>query len=320
MALSDFALRNTMKGHGEYMTATKRIPNPYLLAEEMLTETGVAAVDEFLFSLTNILQVSLASHLRAIYLIGSYVEGDARPDSDIDLCLLWKTGEDWQMLSRKAWTLIWLCTRGSGFEVDPMWNHLETPFYSSTDLGDPAYMPCGPIIRNALKEHSRLLWGEDIRPQIAPGNLVQMQNDVLMPPINWMRRMIHHPGEGVRITIPLTAPNPAAEHLGYCDQHKLIIYVFHIARALIFLQTGEYIYAKRAIAGSFRQFIGTPWDGLVESTYQLAYLSLDDEARQACYIAICRQLTAFENEFLQRVLASGHASLLEGSNSSVLQT
>lgn len=97
-------------------------------------------------------------------------------------------------------------------------------------------MPCGPILRLAVKENSLLLCREDIRPRIARGLPADKLRDVLAAPLNWIRQTHSRQPSAAAVVsaeviYPLTDPCPERDDLGLGDLHRLTIHVLHIARA-----------------------------------------------------------------------------------------
>jgi hypothetical protein len=181
-----------------------RIPNPGVLQDDLVETTRVAEVDAFLFSLVNILVIAMRERLRCVLLIGSYAHGGAAPDSDVDLCIVWKndsTPDDWH----RGGSLWQHFARGRGYVLDPMWELPETPLYDPEAVsyafsfdGRGVEAPCGPLLKQAMRNDSILLWGEDIRPRVRmPESPQLLLQDALAAPVNWIRR-----SHGTRITPP----------------------------------------------------------------------------------------------------------------------
>jgi len=284
---------------------TLRFPNPYILQTDLVEQTGVRHVDEFLFSLVNILQIGLGEYLRTILIIGSYAHGGYAPDSDIDICLIWKANSkphDW----RRGTSLWQHFARGKGYQLDPMWNFPETPLYDPRASefvfsGGPkqAKVPCGPLLRLAMKEHGLLLWGEDIRPNITfPETKNAMLGDVLAAPVNWIKRA-HYDLLDVQIEPPLTDPAQGTEDRGYGDLKHVAIFVLHLARALVFLKTDEFLFDKRDVPDAFERHCGQPWAAIVRDIDRARYGSLSEPEREAIHLHACRSLTDLQNHFLE---------------------
>ena len=287
-----------------------RITNPYVLTCELKEPTGVEDVDDFLYTVVNLLQIGVGDFLRAMFVIGSYAHGGYRPDSDIDACFLWKDGVDLGDNRRKAFSIISHVVRCSKHWIDPMWNDVERPFYDAADFGDPDRQPCGPIMRLAVKQHSRLLCGEDVRPQIALGREEDMLTDVLLAALTWIRKT--HGLESTdsrkavaKIPLPLTVPSPEADDRGFGDLHRVTARVAHLARAWVFAETGKFLLCKPEIAPAFERHVGGPWAEFVREVHTAACEDASPETGERVHQAACRAMTGFENAFLTMLIDRG---------------
>ncbi len=120
---------------------TPRITNPYILSDELVEETGIAALDDFLYGLINILQISHREHLRAILLIGSYVHGILHypltlPDPDQpDYEFLWSLQLCFKRVQELACALVFLTTGEFIFPINAIMSTFERTIESPcTDL------------------------------------------------------------------------------------------------------------------------------------------------------------------------------------------
>ena len=97
-----------------------------VITTELVEETGVPVVDDALYSLVNALSLGVGEALRAVFLLGSYVDGSNAPDSDFDICLLLKegTGVD---VRRRAASFVAHLSRTLPRRVDPMYTRSEAP-------------------------------------------------------------------------------------------------------------------------------------------------------------------------------------------------
>lgn len=274
----------------------------------MVEETGVEDIDSFLYYLINILSISMGEYIRAIYLIGSYFFKSHYPGSDVDVCFLLKSDCDIEQQRRRLWSIIDHHCRPMGRWVDPMWKDSEIQFYDAVDFGPPGGMQCGPILRKAVKEHSLLLWGEDIRPKIVLGRDEDWQTDVLTFPLNWMKN-IHCKAENLdnnrNLVYPLTIPNPDEKSCGYGAPHYVSTLVFHIARALVFMETGEFLLDKSKVADAYAKSVNGQWTGFIRNIHGARYAGLPEEKRQQIYESICQQMTDYENYFLEMLRVKG---------------
>jgi len=215
-----------------------RITREYVLHWDLIEQTGVEDLDEFLYCLVNVLGISVGRHMRSVFVVGSYAHGGHAPDSDVDMCFVWRDDRDTEQdLTRTLWSLVEHLQRMSAYTIDPMYREPEGFLYDPDHLEHGA----GPIMRLALREHSKLLWGEDIRPGIAPcRSRDALPQDVLAPALNWIksthcRRDDESLPDDARIVSPVADPAPQQDDRGYGDAHRVSVFVAHIARAVIFL-------------------------------------------------------------------------------------
>lgn len=282
-----------------------RISNPYVLHTELAEETGIEEVDDFLYCLVNVLQLGVGDFLRSVFLIGSYAHGGHAPGSDLDCCFIWKQGADRDVI-RKGSSLVAHLNRISRHTVDPMYDATETPFYDSALHDDPAVgnCPCGPILKLAVREHSLLLWGQDIRPRIAVSPGPAMLDDALAAPLNWIRQT-HFGSMDAAIVYPLADPAPETEDLGYGDLDKAAVRVLHIARVLAFLETGEFLFDKRQVPEAYGKHVGGPWSEWIRDVFNARQGAASRKQARAAHLSACRRLTAFQNHFLETLAAKG---------------
>jgi len=275
-----------------------RITNPYVIQTELIEETGVQEVDDALYCIVNVLNLSIGESLRAILLIGSFVDGSYALDSDIDCCFIWKAGID-QAVYRKGVSLIAHLSRMFIHEIDPMYNASEAPFYDVSKFTDDSFgYPCGPILKLAIKEHSLLLWGENIRPRVALSGQHEIQQDVIAPAMNWIKQK-HYGSLDAEISYPLREPFPEKADRGYGKLHEVAILVLHIARALIYLRTQQFLFDKRKLFDAFEMHVGGPWARLVREVCKARYEDLSQQAKEQIHYFACQNMVAFENYFLE---------------------
>lgn len=266
--------------------------------------TGIEEVDEFLRSLVNIFQIAVGQSLRSVYLIGSYACGAPAPDSDLDCCFIWAEGTDRSEIYKGS-ALEQHVNRISQHTVDPLYNATETPFYDPDSHEDTTVgYPCGPVLKLSVRDHSLLLWGQDIRPRIRAACGRAMLNDVLVAPLNWIRQT-HFGSMDAAIVPPLAEPSAEGEDLGFGDLHKVGIRVLHIARALVFLETGEFLFDKRHVPSAYEEHVGGRWAGMIADVFNARQGNVPPEKAHAVHRSACRQLTAFENYFLETLTAKG---------------
>lgn len=282
-----------------------RITRDYVMHWDLIQETGVQSVDDYLYCLMNILRIHLGDDLRAAFLIGSYAHGGYTKASDIDVCFVFKDGVD---RFREVWSIVEHMQLLLGHKVDPMYYGPEAPLYDLTLKMDAL----SPVIRLVLKEHSLLLLGEDLRPKISLRTPEEMLEYVLRGPLNTIKHIHNNPPEGIDpvdmpITYPLTDPTPDKEDRGLGDGRLIEKRILTMARALIMLNTGEFPLNKRDIADTFESRVGGSWAGLVKGVSIARYGDAGETQRLQALSEGCRNMTAFENYFLECLLEKEHA-------------
>lgn len=283
---------------------------PRVTATDLIESTGYEQLDNLLFCLANTLGIAVGDSLRAFFVIGSYAHGGVAPDSDIDYCLVWKDGTD-DECRRKGLGVIAHLSHLAGRNLDPMYNYVERPFYDPTDHADEYdRFYCGPVLKLAVKEHSRLLRGEDIRPRIASSHPEDMLQHVLGAPFCWIKQAHCRPTDGrsppeCKIVRPLTDPQPESEDRGYGGIHEVALRVMHCARALVFLETGEFLFNKTRVPAAYDRYIGGLWAGLVDEVFDLRYGCISDDERNRRLAGVYPDITALGNYFLERLVARG---------------
>lgn len=284
---------------GEDRTRRKRITSNYVIKTDLMEETGIAEVDDALYCLVNLLNLGAGASLRAILLIGSYASGTSTPESDIDVCLVLKDGGG-EQARRLVASFVAHMSQFIRWKIDPMYNGAEAPLYDPAKTTDESGNICGPVLKLAIKRHSLLLWGEDIRSRVAPGGEQAMRGDVIAPPLNWIKQ-IHYGSADAAIAPPLVHPAPGTPDLGYGNLDHVAVFVLHMARALVYLRSGRFLFDKRQVAAEFAESVGGPWVGLVRQVAAARYGETSASEKEAAHRRACQELPAFENDFLEGV-------------------
>jgi hypothetical protein len=276
--------------------------NPYVIKAELLEPTGVERVDDTLYSLVNVLALGVGRSLRSVFLIGSYMDGSYAPDSDVDCCIVWKDGAS-AAQRRKGFSLFAHVSRMVDLQLDPMYNASESPLYRAdtfaADTGDGEY-PCGPILKLAVKEHSLLLWGEDIRSGVVSPARKELEKDAIAAPLNWIKQT-HYGSLDAAIVPPLNVPAPHQPDLGYGDLKHVATFILHAARALICLKGHEFLFDKRRLPEAFATHVGGEWTSLVSNIALARYGNLPSRERDLLHKAACHGMTDFLNHLLREV-------------------
>ena len=274
----------------------------HTLRAEPVEKTGDDELDAFLFSLTSVLDISFQEYIRSVYLVKTYMY-----DGLLPLCIVIKDDYD-EAYRWKAWSLVDHATAlsQSKYRPDPLYLGKESPFYSADDFGRADRWPCTPIIKLGVKEDSLLLWGEDIRDRIALPDSQAILKDVLMPPFNHIKQTHYARPDGSSalgevIVYPLSDPAPERNDIGYGDS----LPVAHIARALIYMETGKFVFDRHRLAAEFASGVGGPWAGFVADVLEPKPDKISESEQRKARVRVCRQFTAFKNYFLEQVAAHG---------------
>ena len=277
------------------------VRNPYVLKTGLVERTGCDGVDDWLYLLVNALQLSVGDLLRAIYVVGSWVHGEY-PSDEVDCCLLWKGTPD-RADHQKAFSLVSHLTRVSKYHIDPMYDGPAGPLYRVGPIGG-GYQN-GAVLRLGLKEHSLLLWGEDIRPKIVlMDGPDEMLVEVVAAPMNWIRGSFGV-GRKEPLRLPLADPAGEEEYRVFGDFGRLCTLVTHVARAWVFVETGEFLFNKLHAADSFADHIGGEWTGVVRDLHDARFVDLTAEQRQDRHRRAAGGVTGLVNAFLEALVAQG---------------
>lgn len=282
-----------------------RITRDYVMHWDLIQETGVQSVDDYLYCLMNILRIHLGDDLRAAFLIGSYAHGWQVSDSDIDICFVFRDGVD---RFREVWSIVEHLQLLLGHKVDPMYYGPEAPLYDLTLKMDSLT----PILRLAMKEHSLHLLGDDVRPSIVLSSEDEVLADSIRPVLNGIRMAHNKPTDGhspldMPIVYPLTDPSPQTEDRGFGDERAVEIRSLNIARGLTSLSTGTFLFHKREIADAFTRTVGGPWVEIVTAASAARFGHVSEAERRQAWLEACRNMTAFENHFLECLRDKGLA-------------
>ena len=303
MAEIKHTLEANMPDQEGFVHGVSFLLNPRVAKADLTQGTGIRGLDQYLYCVTNVLRIAMGELLRSVFLIGSYAHGGHTPDSDVNWCLVWREGsdyDDWQ----KGFSLVVHISEMSRYDIDRNYNATEKPFYDLTDRSGIENYGCGAVLRLAVKEQSLLLWGEDIRPQILLSPSEDLLEDVITPPPNWIKQT-HYDTLNQKIAYPLTDPSPEKQDSGYGDPRTVARGGMHMARALVFLETGEFLFNKTEVAPAFERHIGGKWSALVRDISNLRHAMLSQQQKQQTHLQVCGKMAAFQNYFLERLASKG---------------
>jgi len=137
-----------------------------------------------------------------------------------------------------------------------------------------------------------------------------MLEHVLGAPFCWIKQAHCHPTDGshpleCKIVLPLTDPEPEREDRGYGDIHQVALRIIHFARAMVFLETGEFLFNKMRVPDAYDRHVGGPWSDLVTGVFEARYGSISEDERVQLLSRIYPDVTAFGSYFLERLIAKG---------------
>lgn len=239
----------------------------------------------------------LPGRIRSAYLEGSGADETRIATSDLDGTIVFQDALPTDERATVA-RLIAEWSRATGIECD-------------LELTDRDAVARG--VSPALKEAGRLVWGDDIRAEMA-----------LLPLPEWTRDRLHTSywravnlfGRTPPVHLPLAAPDPADPFLGYCRRavrvadamapstRDLVRHIGWAATGLLALRAGRYVARKRDCHRLYAALIGDEWSALLRDLYERCrgewgYLLPDDEDGRAALHAICARALAFENHFMR---------------------
>ncbi len=145
-----------------------RITNEYVLYRDDLTEqTGRERIDDFLYMLVNILRAVTKDRLRSVFLTGDYASGKVAPRSRLDLTIFMKDEIDSKEDDmRRAWSIVVHMATYAKLRLGGVGlSTFEAYQKPSVQVPGNGYMP-GAERKDMVKNHSLLLWGEDVRPLV----------------------------------------------------------------------------------------------------------------------------------------------------------
>lgn len=283
-----------------------RINNPRVHRADLMEDTDDEELNLFLYGVVNILDIAFGQYLRSIYLVKTFLIGDIYP-----IAFVFKDPEGMDQREPVWWAVHHILHLSKyKYKLDPYYRGSDKPFYDPANRGEEWWTPCDALMRIAVKEDSLLLWGEDIRPKIALASTEELMRDVLIPPFNFMKQ-IHRVVPGgkypldPKIVYPLSNPSPDAKDGGFGEYGGIPFLVLHLARAMILLKTGEFVLKREEIADEYAKRIGGEYIELVRDGLRLGEGVLTAASRRKLWNEVCRRITAFENNFLEAIFASG---------------
>lgn len=266
---------------------------------ELLATTGTETIDDIVRGLVAVFEAGFRGRVRGYYLLGSYADGAAVGISDIDLLALF-IGAMGQSERAQAERLV------EGRQLLSA-TRLDIVLCDEASISDEVVL---------LRYGGRLVYGEDTRERLPLPPLTDYTRATMDVARYFMARILR----GVeRLDYPLSYPNPAGEFYGYDTVRipewyppgtqrgvkELVTVATRMARASLALRAGRYAGSKGGSVSAYRAYIGDAWSDLLTALYthgklRWGYAVPTDPAQRRLLRDLCRQMLAFENDFLTR--------------------
>jgi predicted nucleotidyltransferase len=259
--------------------------------------TGKPRIDALLHGLVSLYEMLFPDRIRAYYLVGSYYDGSATHTSDLDVMIIFRDafleGEEQRTVQTKK-----ICR-----QIAPI--HVDLPAFSEDMLKYRDNI--------GLKLGSTLIYGEDMRDQIALSSMETYLSDIVTAPTRFITRLLRNVSS---VTYPLTYPNPNDQFFGYVnlttladgtdveDTKNLVLVVCWITTVTVAFKSRQYVPGKGDSVRMYREHINDEWADFVESVYNTCktkwgYVVPSDPTEREWLGQICQQMLDFENHFLQ---------------------
>jgi hypothetical protein len=259
--------------------------------------TGHQQVEEVLCGAIGAFETAFPGRIRGYYMTGSYHDGDAVPESDLDVIAVFggefEPGEETAGLALNAY-----CSRFSPIRLDVQ-PRCEAQVFENGDRD--------------LKLDSWLLHGADIRDAI--------EIRPLPDPVFAIRSLIWNPIQPLRgwpdvLVYPLAYPDPDDAFYGYArlgirlpngdhapGTRSLISTVTMAAMVLVNLREPCYIGSKRQAIEMYEAHVGDRWTSWMQELYadcrmRWHYRLPRDPAGRARLRDLCARALGFENHVL----------------------
>lgn len=271
---------------------------------ELIESTGDRRCDRIVQGVIGIFESAFPARVRGFYLRGSYASGTSIAGSDLDLFVVFRDRFADVPEYERAQALCAHCAR-----LTPMM--LEILLTGEHGLRRQEALSAALNLKLA----TRLLYGEDIRPELPPFDTDTYVRSVIHTPYFSYTYPVQRRNAGP-LVYPLHHIDPDGPFLGY-DQWTmpgadgteqpssklLIASVGWTATAIIALRSGQYVKDKAACVALYQKHIADKWTDLVTLVHDLCrnrwhyQLPSGDSDRQTLR-ALCVQALDFQNHFL----------------------
>lgn len=254
----------------------------YSTSQEVVSQTLQSCIASY--------ELLFPSRIRSYFLVGSYLDGSAIKNSELDVIILFK-----QKVTLK--------------ELEAFWRlHYQLNLLSPISLGfnviDEAYFEEGVPLHFRT---NKLLYGQDTLKEYPDLSREVAEQRFINIAIKMIYR-IHK--ANAPLSIPVVFPNQKALYFDFNFKihqkntpKRLMILVARIISALLVLKTGIQPRSKRHSILCYQENIGDRWADYaseVEQTvkYKWQYQMPTTQEDQQKLTSLCKQLLEFENNFL----------------------
>ena len=249
-----------------------------------------------------LLCAAFPGRLRALYALGSRVDGTAATVSDVDGCVVFRGRFEDDDERQRAETLLAGARLVSPYRLDlALFAEDEEAFLRSPDV--------------RIKLGGRLVHGEDVRDRIELPAMSDYQEAMRAWPEEFIP--ILHDQEALRA--PLAFPDPEGEFFGYDRKRaerwyppgvtqgtkELVATVCWTASARLALEAETMVATRGEGVRLYREKIADEWADLVEDVYRRCkeewdYAVPEAAADRAALRALCRRTLDFCNDYARR--------------------
>ncbi|MEQ4209619.1 nucleotidyltransferase domain-containing protein [Actinopolymorpha sp. B9G3] len=271
---------------------------------ELIESTGDRLCDRIAQGVIGIFENAFPDRVRGFYLRGSHASGTSINGSDLDLFIVFKDRFADVAEYERAQALCRHCAR-----LTPML--LEILLSGERGLRRPDAL--GAVL--GLKLATRLLHGEDIRPELPLFDADTYVRSVVHTPYFSYTYPVQRRNAG-HLVYPLQHFDPDGPFLGYdqwtipgpdgTDQPStklLIATVGWTASAIIALRSGQYVRDKASCVELYQKHVADEWSDVVTQVHDLCrnrwhyQLPSSNDDRQTLR-ALCDRALGFQNHFL----------------------
>lgn len=272
---------------------------------ELRYHTGIKQVDGILQGVVQMTETLIPSTISSIYLTGSHAFGTAVRTSDVDLIFVGKPNQLNDKMKAKIFSLSQLSPLICPLRLD-IKGYQQTELVELNSVIGQDFSPMKALLHlNAVtvKIASRLIYGEDIRPQICLPSMTQFINNI-SDFTTWLIGTLR--GKNTPLRFPLEYPNPEASFYGYIIDEKLeqLVYIVGlIASTRIAQSAGKYVTHKHDCPRLYRQYVADEFSDFVTKVFhwcrdQWEYHIPDNPTDRTRLNEICQHTLNFENQFL----------------------